>query len=276
MSSAASSPVILVNGTPDDRVSALDRGFTLGDGLFETIAVRDGRSPLWQEHMERLTEGCRRLALPAPDPGELALEADRARADGADGTIRVSVTRGQGERGYKMPSVVEPTRVVAWFPGVPTFPRDALVLRWCETRLSENPVLAGMKHLNRLEQVLARSEWDDDDIDEGVMRTVGGDVVECTSCNLFLVRDGVLVTPDLSASGVAGVVRRRVIELAMTLGVSTQVTRIAPNELLEADELFVTNVTRGIAPVASLADRSWPAPGALTARIRDAFRESLQ
>lgn len=257
-------------------MSALDRGFTLGDGLFETIAVRDGRPLLWREHMERLAEGCRRLSLPAPDPEQLFRETDRARADMADGTIRITITRGRAERGYAIPAVVEPRRVVAWFPGIPAFPRSALTLRWCTMRLSENPALAGMKHLNRLEQVLARSEWGDQGIDEGVMLSTGGNVIECTSCNLFLVRDGVLLTPDLSDCGVAGVVRRRVLELAEALAVPARIVRIGRDDVPAADEVFVTNATRGMAPVASLADRSWSAPGTITERLRDAFQESLQ
>lgn len=275
MSSAASRHTIVVNGLRDDRVSVLDRGFTLGDGVFETIAVRDGRPRLWNEHMERLADGCRRLHLPCPGPDLLAEEVEQCREGDPDGTVRLTVTRGPGARGYAMPARPQPTRAVAWFPGLPKFPRTALCLRWCETRLAESPVLAGLKHLNRLEQVLARAEWNDDRIDDGIMRAAGGDVIECTSCNLFLVVGDRLVTPDLSRCGVAGVVRRRVLELAQSLGQSVTVGRVAVDDVAEADELFVTNVSRGVAPVAVVDDRERAAPGPVTARLRDAFEESL-
>lgn len=276
MSSAASSATILVNGRPVDQVSALDRGFTLGDGLFETIAVRAGRMPLWQEHGDRLATGCRRLGLPVPDMHQLAQEMEQCRNGEPDGTLRLTLTRGPGMRGYAVPSTIRPTRAVAWFSGLPSFPRNALNLRWCKTRLAENPLLAGLKHLNRLEQVLARSEWDDADIDEGMMRSVSGDVIECTSANLFLVTNGTLRTPDLSACGVAGVVRRRVLELAESLSLPLSITRLGPDDPLAADELFVTNASRGIAPVARLDEHRWPVPGPVTARLQEAFEVSLQ
>lgn len=275
MSSAASRHNILVNGLREDRVSAFDRGFTLGDGVFETIAVCDGRPRLWNEHMERLESGCGRLHLPLPDRDLLANEIEQCRDGDPDGTVRLTVTRGPGARGYAMPARAQPTRAVAWFPGRPDFPRTALRLRWCETRLAENPALAGLKHLNRLEQVLARAEWEDDRIDEGIMRATGGDVIECTSCNLFVVAGDRLVTPDLSACGVAGVVRRRVLELARSLGLAATIGRVAVDEVADADELFVTNASRGIAPVAAVDDREWAAPGPVTARLQAAFEESL-
>lgn len=276
MSSAASSPTILVNGRPADRVSALDRGFTLGDGLFETITVRGGRMPLWQEHGERLTTGCQRLGLPVPDMDQLARELEQCRNGEPDGTLRLTLTRGPGARGYAVPSTIRPTRAVNWFAGLPSFPRAALNLRWCETRLAENPLLAGLKHLNRLEQVLARSEWDDEDIDEGVMRSVSGDVIECTSANLFLVTGGTLRTPDLSTCGVAGVVRRRVLDLAASLSLPVSISRLGSDDPPAADELFVTNASRGIAPVARLDEHHWPVPGPVTARLQQAFEVSLQ
>lgn len=276
MSNAAAKPRTLVNGRSTDRVSALDRGFTLGDGLFETIAVRAGRALLWREHMQRLARGCERLGLPRPDPRQLEREADRCRSGEADGTLRLTLTRGPGERGYAVPRAPAPTRAVAWFPGIPAFPREVLRLRWCETRLAENPVLAGLKHLNRLEQILARSEWCDERIDEGIMRSVGGDVIECTSCNLFLVSEGVLRTPELSSCGVAGVVRGRVLEIAESLAIPVIVDRVTPVDVAGARELFVTNASRGVAPVGQLDDREWDAPGAVTARISDTFLESLR
>jgi 4-amino-4-deoxychorismate lyase len=275
VSSAESRHTILVNGLRDDRVSVLDRGFTLGDGVFETIAVRHGRPRLWTEHMERLESGCHRLHLPVPGRDVLAEEIERCRDGEPDGAVRLTITRGPGPRGYAMPAQPQPTRSIAWFPGLPEFARSALRLRWCATRLSENPVLAGLKHLNRLEQVLARAEWDDDRIDEGIMLAPGGEVIECTSCNLFVVTGDRLLTPDLSTCGVAGVVRRRVLELAASLGLVTTVGRVAVEDIADADELFVTNVSRGIAPVAAVEDREWTAPGPVTGRLQATFEDSL-
>jgi len=275
VSSAASRHPLLVNGVRDDRVSALDRGFTLGDGVFETIAVRDGRARLLNEHMERLENGCDRLHLARPGRQLIADELEQARDGDPDGTVRLTITRGPGARGYAMPTSPRPTRAIAWFTGLPEFPRTVLHLRWCETRLAENPALAELKHLNRLEQVLARAEWDDERIDEGIMRSTGGDVIECTSCNLFVVSGNRIVTADLSACGVAGVVRRRVLELAPSIGLDAVVGRLTTEDVGDADELFATNASRGIAPVGLLGDRAWDAPGPVTARVQEAFEESL-
>lgn len=271
-----SPPRILVNGQRTDHVSALDRGLALGDGLFETIAVRGGGVRCWSEHGERLLGGCRRLGLPMPDLDELWREIEQCRDGAPDGTVRVTWTRGPGSRGYAIPAVVEPTRVVAWFCGIPRLPDRPLRLRWCETRLAENPVLAGLKHLNRLEQVLARAEWDDDDIDEGLMRSTGGAVIECTSSNLFLVTDGRLRTADLSDCGVGGVMRRRVLELAAMAGIRPEIGRLAVDDVLAADEVFITNVSRGIAPVGRLDDHHWPAPGPRTRALGTALEASFR
>ena len=264
----------LVNGRPADVVSVRDRGFTLGDGLFETIAIRSGRIRFWQEHVQRLTEGCRRLGLPPPDMELLRGELEQLRAGDTDGTGRITCTRGEGMRGYAPPRDPRPTRVVTWYPGLPALPPRPIRLRWCSTPLGENPELAGLKHLNRLEQVLARAEWDDPDIDEGVMCSVAGDVIECTSGNLFLVAEGSLQTPDLERCGVAGVVRRRVLALAREQSIPVSITRITCAQVMAADELFVTNVTRGIAAVGRLAERELSAPGPLTCRLQDALEQS--
>lgn len=276
MSASASAPRTLVNGTPAAAVSTSDRGFTLGDGLFETVAVRDGRARLWHEHGERLSEGCRRLGLPLADLALLEAELEQLRGGDADGTARITWTRGSGPRGYAPPSPTHPTRVITWLPGLPTLPPRPLRLRWCETRLAENPVLAGLKHLNRLEQVLARAEWNDPAVDEGLMRSTGGDVIECTSSNLFLVRDGVLNTPALDRCGVAGVVRRRVLALAGQCSIAATVGRIPGADVAAADELFVTNAQRGIAPVGRLEEHQLPAPGPVTRRLQDALHESIR
>lgn len=266
-------PCILVDGAREERVAALDRGCTLGDGLFETIAVRAGTPRFWSAHVERLREGCRRLALPPPPVAALAHDA--ASLCAGDGTLRITWTRGAGSRGYAPAADPVPTRVVAFHPGAAPAPR-ALALRWCDTRLASQPALAGIKHLNRLEQVLARAEWSDPAIDEGIMLAMDGRVIECVAANLFVVGEGILVTPDLADCGVAGTMRRRVLALAQTLGLDTAVRRVEVGEVEAADEVFVTNAVRGLAPVATIADRRLPAPGPLTRRLADALARQEQ
>lgn len=229
---------------------------------------------MWAEHCERLGEGCRRLGLPQPDPALLHAELEQCRDNETDGTARITCTRGPGPRGYALPERSEPTRMIAWYPGLPSLPGRPLALRWCRTPLAENPVLAGIKHLNRLEQVMARAEWDDPAIDEGIMCNTTGDVVECTSCNLFLVCDGRLRTADLSRCGVAGVMRRHVLALADAASLPVEIGRLTADDVLAADELFVTNASRGIAAVGRLEDREWIAPGDYTQKLQQTLETS--
>jgi len=155
---------VLVNGVPAATVSAFDRGLSYGDGLFETIRFVQGKAPLWSRHMQRLQDSCARLHLPAPDTRQLFDEAVAVTAGFEHAVVRITLTRGLGERGYAPPSSPTSTRIVAGFEA-PAMSGPAYVsgvrVRWCETRLAQQPLLAGLKHLNRLEQVLARAEWSD-------------------------------------------------------------------------------------------------------------------
>ncbi len=155
---------LLVNGVATEQVPALDRGLAYGDGLFESIRLVGTAAPLWTRHMQRLTEDCARLRIPAPDPAQLWHEALEVSRGMPQSVLRITVTRGPGERGYGLPSLPRPTRVVAAFAPPPVaagIHAQGVRMRVCDIRLAEQPLLAGIKHLNRLEQVLARAEWND-------------------------------------------------------------------------------------------------------------------
>lgn len=267
MSAPSATPRTLINGRAQDSVSAFDRGLLLGDGLFETIAIRQGRAPLWLSHCERLERGCHALALPAPDRSVIADEVERACADGRHGTVRLTLTRGLGPRGYAQPERIEPMRVVTFHPGQPATAAQPLRLRWCDFRLGLQPALAGIKHLNRIEQVMARAEWSDPRIDEGIVQSLDGRVIECVAANLFLVRREALVTPRIRDCGVAGVARRQVLTTAASLGLASEERDVFPDEVMDADEVFVTSSVRGIAPVGHIDDASYAAPGAVTEQL---------
>lgn len=260
---------VLVNGRAIDRIEVGDRGLQYGDGLFETLAVRDGRPCHWVRHEQRLRLGCQRLGLDMPDPELLRDEAARLCAGRERAVLKVIVTRGAGGRGYRPPVPASPTRILTLHP-FPEYPRtyytDGVTVRWCTTRLGSNPQLAGIKHLNRLEQVLARAEWDDGQCAEGLMLDRQGRVVCGTMSNVFWVHDGILATPPLDECGVAGVTRARILEAAERLGVQAALEALAPETLLEADEVFLCNSVIGIWPVSRIDARSW-ARGPLTARI---------
>lgn len=261
---------MLVDGRAHDQVSALDRGLSYGDGLFETIRFVGADAPLWSRHMQRLRNGAERLRLPLPDAATLWREASEAGAALPQAVLRITLTRGAGARGYAPPSAPQPTRIVAAFAAPPhdaSAHAEGLRVRLCAMRLAEQPLLAGLKHLNRLEQVLARAEWSDPAIAEGLLCDGAGRVISATAANLFALIDGVLVTPALDRCGVAGVARA---EILASLP-DTQVRSIELEELADAQELFLSSSVRGILPVRELDGRAW-AVGPLTRAVQAHWR----
>lgn len=265
-----------VDGQPAEQLSLLDRGLAYGDGLFETIAVRRGRPRLLARHLARLGEGRQRLHLPL-DLSVIEAELLAFCAELGEGVAKLIVTRGDGLRGYAAPAAAQPRRILLGSPapvyavenaeqGVRLFP--------CVTRLAEQPLLAGLKHLNRLEQVLARSEWQDPAYAEGLMCDTSARVIEGVFSNLFLVRDGVLLTADLSRCGVAGVMRAELLQQAAAQGIALQVRDISRDELLAADEVFLCNSLYGIWPVRELQGHDWPV-GPLTRKLQALIRSLL-
>jgi 4-amino-4-deoxychorismate lyase len=245
---------ILVNGHETEQLSTSDRGLQYGDGLFESIAVLDGRPLLWERHITRLTEGCRRLGIPVPDRATLYREIDQVAGRETRAVAKVIVTRGDSGRGYRSRAGTTPTRIVRdnpWTDYPAANARTGVELRWCQTRLSRQPALAGLKHLNRLEQVLARAEWQDEHA-EGLMCDTDGLVIEGTMSNLFLVHDDILTTPDLSQSGIAGVMRAEVLAQATKHGIASRISPVTVAMVENAEELFLTNSLIGIWPVKRL------------------------
>lgn len=261
-------PLWLVNGKRTG-VDPADRGLAYGDGLFETMGVLDGRLRFLDLHLERLEEGCRRLHLPHPDrrliEGEISDHCPRA----GRFVVKLIVTRGPGARGYAPPAAPLPTRIVS-IADWPEYPESHYVrgihVRVCRARLSTNPTLAGIKHLNRLENVLAALELHGTDADQGLLLDATDRVVGGTSSNVFAVRDGKLLTPSIDRAGIKGVMRRVVLNAATELGIESHQRTLALADLSTADELFVTNALIGIWPVAAFEDTKME-PGPITRRL---------
>lgn len=262
-----------IDGRPADRLSTSDRGLHYGDGLFETLPVRDARIALLDAHLQRLREGCMHLGIPAPAEAVLHRELNEAAEGQARAVLKLMVTRGSGGRGYRPPEGPVSTRLLWRYPW-PDYPASwqdhGVTLRICATRLGSHPALAGLKHLNRLEQVLARAEWHDSgEIQEGLMLDGEGAVVEGTMTNVFAVTtEGVLVTPDLSRAGVHGVMRRHILEQAGKADTPTGVRRLSLAELLGMRELFVCNSIIGVWPVVRLGEHRYTI-GPVTRRAQD-------
>ncbi len=247
-----------------DTVLAEGRGIAYGDGVFETMRAVGGSIPWWPAHRARLALGAARLriALPSSECIDHALQDWLSQH--RDAVIKLIVTRGSGGRGYATASDAPPVWALMAAPlPAPSRP-GGLVLRWCDARLSRQPLLAGIKHCNRLEQILARAEWSDTDIDEGLMRDTEGDVVAATAANLFVLREGCWWTPPVDHCGIAGVCRGWALQ-ALAAGER----RFGMEEVETADAVVLCNAVRGILPVARLGDRVWsPHPAVDAARRR--------
>jgi 4-amino-4-deoxychorismate lyase len=264
-------PRVLIDGEATDRISSLDRGLLYGDGVFETIAVKDAQPRFWLRHMARLHAGCERLGIPSPDGNRLLEESLLIIAGLNRGVLKIIVTRGAGGRGYRPAAKVTPTRIIQLHPW-PDYPdscgESGVAVRLCRQRLGCNPATAGIKHLNRLEQVLARREWDDPGIQEGLLLDGDERLVEGTMSNLFIIRDKVLMTPGLTRCGVAGVLRTVVVELAAGLPLQVQIKAPGLPDLWRADEVFLTNSVIGIWPVVAVDGHPFQ-KGAVTRRLQE-------
>jgi 4-amino-4-deoxychorismate lyase len=258
-----------VDGCPADALSIKDRGLAYGDGLFETIAVRQGRPSLLERHLQRLENGCARLGITI-DLSLIRFELLAFAEHLGDGVMKLIVTRGDSQRGYAPAANSRPRRILQGSPA-PIYPvshaEQGVRLFPCQVRLSEQPLLAGLKHLNRLEQVLARSEWQDAEHAEGLMRDTSGRIIEGVYSNLFLVCDGVLVTADLARCGVEGVMRAELLTQAPALGIAVEVRDIQWADLQHADEVFLCNSVYGVWPVRGCMQLSWPV-GPLTRKLQ--------
>lgn len=240
-----------------DGVSASNRGLNYGDGLFETMRVHRGELPLWPRHLARLREGAARLGIGLPDAAFIEACIAEHIAGTAAGVLKLLLTRGDGGRGYAPPSDAPPFWQLSLHP-LPS-PQPGLRLHLCDTRLATQPALAGIKHCNRLEQVLARAEVERAGCDEGLMLDAEGRAICATAANLLVWRDGRWYTPGLEHCGVAGVLRGWLLARGWVDSAA-----LSLREVERADALALCNAVRGILPVASLRARSWPAASAIT------------
>jgi 4-amino-4-deoxychorismate lyase len=268
-------PTILINGEFQDRISIRDRGFQYGDGLFETLAVSQGKPVFWQRHMRRLQHGAERLGLTPPPESLLRQEAEQLCMNHAHAVLKIIVTRGVSSRGYRPAADTSPTRVLSLSPW-PDYPaaysQQGVAVRFCRMTLARNRFLAGIKHLNRLEQVLARAEWQDD-YQEGLMQDTDGNVVEGTMSNIFAVSNGTLLTPDVSQCGVEGVMRGVVLECAAAASLPCRVADIRRQDILDADEVFLTNSLIGLWPVRKLEEQEFTV-GRITRQLQQALHDA--
>lgn len=258
----------LVNGHAQSLMAVTSR-LQYGDGLFETVAIHDGRLLLWREHIRRLMAGIERLGLSPIDAALLTAEAETLAATQSLAILKIIVVRGAKGRGYR--PVAAPTdRILTLWPWPDRPADDHAPVFWCRTALARQPLLAGLKHLNRLEQVLAQRELVDP-YWEGLMQDTQRWVIEGTMTNLFVVEGGILTTPILDQAGVAGVMRDQVMRRARESGMVVRLDNLTSMRVMEADEVFLSNSVIGVRPVLCLGERRWRR-GPVTCRMAEILR----
>ena len=247
----------LVNGEISTFVNSANRGLNYADGLFETLSVHNGRPRRWQAHMDRLGAGCERLGLVMPAQAVLLREVQTVSAGLADAVVKIVLTRGGQGRGYMPPENDSCVRIVSAYiypDGILELAREGVKARICELRLAIQPALGGMKHLNRLEQVLASVETRQAGAVEGILLDNEDHVISAISANIFLVMEDRLLTPRLDRCGVRGVVRSQILS---SFGARCEQRRMMADMLQEADEVFICNTVRGIVPITAIDDHEY-------------------
>jgi 4-amino-4-deoxychorismate lyase len=249
----------LVNGQSATQIASADRGVQYGDGLFETIRCEQG-TPRWLDrHLARLALGCARLKLALPDAGVLEQEVRSLAAAEPRSLLKIIYTRGVAStRGYAPRAAGSPTRILARYPWPeqPAHWQDNFRVHQATVRLGENPLLAGIKHLNRLEQVLAAGEAAVQGADEVLVASSSGEWICGGMSNLFLIEGERLITPPLARCGVAGIMRALVMESAAHVGLAAVIEPVTSARLAQAPSLFLTNVRLGLQCVHWLAGRA--------------------
>lgn len=238
-----------------------DRGLQYGDGVFRTLRVHAGRPLWWRAQLAKLADDCARLSIECPPDGLWRGDLDAVLAGTtSSGVLKLLVTRGRGARGYRPPVPAVARRIVRFFPGPPrTFDAEvAIAARVCDLRLGHQPLLAGVKHLCRLENVLARAEWDDPGIAEGLLLDQHERVIGGVMSNLLIWREQRLLTPRIDRCGVAGVTRALLLGLARAAGIQAEEVELSLAQVLQADEVMCCNSLIGVVRVARLGERVWP------------------
>ena len=252
----------LINGIAADHLNINDRSIHYGDGLFETILCNDNNLYYWQQHFQRLQTSAEQLKIACPPEQVFLDDITKLLADNDSlpaCVIKIIVSRGTGERGYKFSKNTSANRLVmlssldAGHSSVLSRKLLQGELFICRQQVSINEDLAGLKHLNRLENVMARNEWDAGYID-GLMLNANRHVIEGSMSNLFAITGNQLFTPDLKLSGVNGIMREMIIDLARKNDIKTTVTNLTIDEISTMDELFISNSLLGMKAVTKLGD----------------------
>lgn len=261
----------MVNGIPNDKIPVYDRGLAYGDGFFETLYWHQGQLQNWNYHWKRMQRSALVFQLKLPVEEDLIEDVAALNLSPEnDCVVKMIITRGTGGRGYSPANCTSTVRIVSCsaLPDYSQHKVDGISITLLNTVLGSQPMLAGLKHLNRLNQVFARIELEKTSYFEGLVCNQDGHVREVIASNIFIVRKGKIITPPLTDCGVEGTVRAKIIHLFENSNTPIIIDNFTPNELLLADEIFITNSLLGVCPVINVSGSSFPI-GEQTRRISD-------
>jgi len=280
--------ISLINGEFSKHISVIDRGLSYGDGLFETMSwsyLEDEKVlgvEFWERHIERIKLGCSITKIKLPPIKILTNYKEKIlneclRKGIKNGVLKILITRGIGGRGYKFEKEIVPTVIFLSFPSKEINKKTlntGVKLRFCEFPIFENSMLAGLKHLNRIDSVMARSEWEEDEFFDGVMLDNSESIIDGTMTNLFFSKNNVLYTPIIKKSGINGIMRQVVIDNANLFFKEVCEIEIKRKTISAFDEMFVTNSVIKILPVTHLSNKKFKITNATKEMINFFFKKS--
>ena len=251
-----------INGKLTNKISVEDRAVQYGDGIFETIAVKEKLLEFWKEHYQRLNKGCTILKIKCPSEFFLKKEISKfiKKTKKNKFILKIIISRGVGGRGYNPPRNSKPTRILGIYDWPNYLEKNftkGIMMDVCKTRISAQPFLSQIKHLNRLEQIIARSEWQNKSISESIMLDLNDNVIEGTMSNIFGIKKNIFYTPIIENSGVEGIMRGVILKLLKKNKKKYVIKEITLKEFLKFDEVFVCNSIFGIWPVIKVSKKKF-------------------
>ncbi len=266
--------IAIINGKEQSDISIFNRNFQYGDGLFETCIVRDNYILFWEKHLSRLEIGCRKLKIKNIEESLWLKDIKKALSltSKKNCVLKLVLSRGNTERGYSYPDDILPVRVVIVSELKNTHAKESYSLEYAQSGYHSNPNLAGIKHCNRIEQILARSSLK---ADEAIMLDENQNIISVTQGNIYFIFGQRLVTPRLDRCGVVGSRRSLILELAESIELHVEQIDISINEVKKADEVFISNSIIGIQSVNSIEDFQFR-KRSLTEQIKTAFESVTQ
>ena len=264
-----------VNGKISKTIDVRDRSVQYGDGVFETIAVKEKSLKFWKEHYQRLNKGCKVLKIKCPPEVFLKKEINKflRKTKKEKLVLKIIISRGVGGRGYNPPRNTKPTRILGIYDW-PNYPlknfTKGIQMNICKTRISDQPTLSEIKHLNKLEQIIARLEWQSKAISESIMLDSNNNVIEGTMSNFFGVKENVFYTSTIKFAGIEGIMREVILKLLKKNKKKYIIKKITLKEFLKFDEIFMCNSIFGIWPVIKISKKKFSF-GKKTKEIIDLF-----